>query len=196
MERKIDKRTLRTKQAIKKVVINILLSKKEKINITNITKLSALNRNTFYLHYHSVSDVIEEIFNDISFNTLEHVKKNDIYQYILSPMLLMEVISDSILNNTLYLELIFFSDYSNVIFNNLVNAITDYLFKEYKKLLNSDNEIYEFSINFLVNGYLHCLKKWYLSAHSSDLIFVHRQISKISLYGVKETYMIESNRNK
>ena len=61
-EEKIDPRIIRTKEAIQSVFKQMVCELPyEKITVKAITQAARINRNTFYLHYNCVDDVLAEI---------------------------------------------------------------------------------------------------------------------------------------
>ena len=61
-EEKLDPRIIRTKEAIQKVFKQMVCELPyEKITVKAITEAARINRNTFYLHYNCVDDVLAEI---------------------------------------------------------------------------------------------------------------------------------------
>ena len=61
-EQKIDPRIIRTKEAIQSVFKKMVCELPyEKITVKAITEAARINRNTFYLHYNCVDDVLAEI---------------------------------------------------------------------------------------------------------------------------------------
>ena len=63
---KQDRRTRYTRQSIKETFLELLKQKNfTKITVTEICKISEINRGTFYLHYYDIHDVLEDILNDI-----------------------------------------------------------------------------------------------------------------------------------
>ena len=75
--RKQDCRTRYTRQTIKETFLELLKQKNfTKITVTEICKISEINRGTFYLHYYDIHDVLEDILNDIVQDmktTVEHL---------------------------------------------------------------------------------------------------------------------------
>ena len=64
--RKQDRRTRYTRQTIKETFLELLKQKNfTKITVTEICKISEINRGTFYLHYYDIHDVLEDILNDM-----------------------------------------------------------------------------------------------------------------------------------
>ena len=61
-EPKLDPRIVRTKEAIQSVFKKMVCEMPyEKITVKAITEAARINRNTFYLHYNCVDDVLAEI---------------------------------------------------------------------------------------------------------------------------------------
>ena len=58
---------IRSKKFIKNAFSELLQKKDlEKITVTEIVKLSGLNRGTFYAHYNNITDVLEEIEKEVT----------------------------------------------------------------------------------------------------------------------------------
>ncbi len=74
-EEKLDPRIIRTKEAIQTVFKQMVCDMPyEKITVKAITEAARINRNTFYLHYNCVDDVLAEI----------HAKHSSEYSAIVS----------------------------------------------------------------------------------------------------------------
>jgi len=196
MSRKIDKRTIKTKNALCNAIIDCIVNNPhKKITIGTLTRSININRNTFYLHYRTLKDLLNDSINFVSKKILSKVKEIALIEYITSPLLLMKTISTAITNNETYMRFIFDSGYSKQIIDKIDDDLSFYIVREYKRIINSQSDLYYFSINFLVCGYLYSLSAWYHNKPNYDLSLIHHQISKLCLYGIKETYMIELNKN-
>lgn len=61
-----DKRVIRTKKSIKAALFRIMEEKDiSSISISELTREANVNRRTFYTHYHSITDILEEIEGDL-----------------------------------------------------------------------------------------------------------------------------------
>lgn len=70
-----DLRVIRTRKSIRQAIEEMIIEKDyHELTIKELTKRAGINRRTFYLHYYSLEDLIteiqEEIFQDISFNII------------------------------------------------------------------------------------------------------------------------------
>ncbi|NQX69141.1 TetR/AcrR family transcriptional regulator C-terminal domain-containing protein [Paenibacillus alba] len=63
---RIDPRVLRTRQLIRDAFIELLQELElEKITVNRIAERATINRVTFYLHYRDISDMIEQLADDM-----------------------------------------------------------------------------------------------------------------------------------
>lgn len=64
---KTDLRIIKTKKAIREALFEILLTKDiHDITVCELASHATINRKTFYLHYSSVEDVLEEFHNELT----------------------------------------------------------------------------------------------------------------------------------
>lgn len=73
----IDRRTRYTQQTIKDSFLSLLKEKPfSKITVTEVCRMSEINRGTFYLHYYDIDDVLDSLLEDVFTDTarvLDHV---------------------------------------------------------------------------------------------------------------------------
>lgn len=66
MNIKIDKRSQRTREALKKTLAQMMIKQNiNDITIKNLVVLANINRSTFYLHYTDIFDLLQEMENVI-----------------------------------------------------------------------------------------------------------------------------------
>lgn len=72
MEKKTDRRVVKTKHAIFKAFVELLNEKDiNQITITDVAKRANINRKTFYNYYSDINDVMEEIENLVVANVIK-----------------------------------------------------------------------------------------------------------------------------
>ena len=77
----MDKRIIKTKERICDALLQLMKEKKSsKITVSEITKISNIERKTFYLHY----NCIEDVYADIETSIIEQLE-NEINKYIENP---------------------------------------------------------------------------------------------------------------
>lgn len=77
--RETDKRVLKTKKAIKAAHLSLMEEKDiSDITISELTRKAGINRRTFYTHYRSISEIIDEIESEMVSLLSEVVHKIDV----------------------------------------------------------------------------------------------------------------------
>lgn len=62
----VDLRVVKTKEAVRNALFSLMSEKRiEKITISEVCARAKINRKTFYSHYREISDVIEELENEV-----------------------------------------------------------------------------------------------------------------------------------
>lgn len=75
-ETKLDRRTRRSKEAIRNAFMELLCEKDlTQITVTEITRRADRNRKTFYLHYGSIDDLIDEILHEECEDTVKIIEQ-------------------------------------------------------------------------------------------------------------------------
>lgn len=73
-----DLRIVKTRTNIKNSLIDLLAEKNvSKITVTELSEKAMINRKTFYRHYNTVQDVVDDINYDMINDVISHAKKSD-----------------------------------------------------------------------------------------------------------------------
>ena len=65
LRRSTDRRVVRTRKAIREAFFKLMENQDyHKITIASVAREADIDRKTFYLHYRSVSDLVDEIIHD------------------------------------------------------------------------------------------------------------------------------------
>ena len=95
--KKTDLRVIRTKRSIRKAFCDMIVEMDyQDITIKELTQRAMINRNTFYLHYSSLDDLLDELRDDIAdkiiamyahYGKIEDVKEmiRRFFEYVSSP---------------------------------------------------------------------------------------------------------------
>ena len=76
----MDKRMLRTREAIRCALLSLLNQKDvSQIRVSELTEKAAISRKTFYLHYSSVDEVLQELENEIEQWLLAQLAQSDVW---------------------------------------------------------------------------------------------------------------------
>lgn len=103
-----DRRIRKTQAAITAATVELLSNTPiNKLSIKEICNRADISRSTFYLHFYDASDVIEQLYNDISVNVSKMLDRFDFTSLLNNPRPFLEEIVDFIKQNiNLYQQLL------------------------------------------------------------------------------------------
>ena len=195
-EKKVDKRSLRTRTVIKRAVAVLLKKKRpDEIAVTEITKIALISRNSFYTHYNSVSDVLNDIFLDITETFDQILVKYDYSEFENNPYPCLKEISVPLFTNTAFAEYVIFSKNSNVFVQNIVDALTDRFYNLYLQNRGTANARIPYMVDFLVSGSIQFVYKWFKDGKTVPFDDVLKDVSALITEGIKTIRSIKNNNN-
>ncbi|MBR2616619.1 MAG: TetR/AcrR family transcriptional regulator [Clostridia bacterium] len=159
---KNDKRSLRTRTQIKLAVASLLDKKSpDEINISEITRLADVSRNSFYTHYSTVSDVLLDLYYDV-ISKISDIMRNHTYEdFISNPYPLLKDFTKPFFEDRLFTEYIVFSKNANMFVQGFIDALTEQFTEIYYKERGNTNPAMPYLINFLVSGIIGFIYKWF-----------------------------------
>ena len=184
MQFKTDKRSLKTRKAIKLAFFKLLKCKDvSDINITEITKSAGINRNSFYTHYKSVGNILDDINNDIS-SFIEGIFEKYPYSIMTTnPHPVITEFSKMLLSNNFIAEYLIFSKSSNELVRKLKNSICEKFYQTYLKSVSEEDLTVKFIIAYIISGVFEMYYVWFTEGKKTPLNEVEKRISKLILTG-------------
>ncbi len=176
---KSDKRSLKTRDRLKKAVIVLLKNNSGKICVSQITSLAKLSRNTFYTHYSSIYDVYVDIFGDIMDKFDVVFKKYEYNEISINPYPFLKEIVLIIEVNSAFSEYVLFSKTNNGMVQMLIDELTNKFYKLYLESRGDNNPILPYLVNFITGGVVEIIHKWYKEGKSVDLDNVLLSVNQI-----------------
>ena len=177
MERKVDIRTIRTKNVIKNEILDFIEKEKE-ISIQAITKSCSINRNTFYIHFKNINEAIDEIKNDIADEVVNSLVDYSIEELNVNPSLFIDAIYKVILTNPKYTKVFFDKKYENHYNGILRHKISDHFLNKCKDT-EFDLRMVKTSIEFFVSGLFYSIYDWYQEEDNESIEELTDRISEI-----------------
>ena len=191
---KNDKRSLRTRSLIKRAVIIQLKTKRpDEIGVSEVTKLATVSRNSFYTHYNTINDVLDDIFSDIITQFDNIMSKYSYDDFVNDPYHALKEMSYIILNHQAFSKHVVFSKNSNLFVQGLIDALTDKFYQIYLGTRGTSNIKVKYLISFLVAGCLEFIYKWFKDGNSDNFDDVLTQISLLVKDGI---VMIRTIKNQ
>ncbi|MBS4842674.1 MAG: TetR/AcrR family transcriptional regulator [Clostridium sp.] len=158
-EVKIDKRSLKTKKAIKKALKKLMCSTDiSKITIKEIAIEADINRKTFYTHYTDVFSVLKEIEDDLTSKLIN--KDIEFYNLLLS-----------------------YSSFSNLI-NKITFVLKEYIYNYCTARANINNTSLPYVVNFISAGVISSYQEWLNSEKKITLEELSETLSVLIAGGI------------
>ena len=158
--RKLYSNSRKTRDKIKLALLSLLEEKEfSKINITELVKLAGVYRATFYLHYKSLNDVIEDIQDEIytCYDDLRSCLEDiDIYKNF---SLLADIIGGAINVDRGRLRVIINANCFSKLFYHLRELLRDIMIKNFVKY-NHIQENSDLNISMFTGGFVFAYRDW------------------------------------
>lgn len=182
--KKIDRRTLYTKDVIKRAILELSNKKDfDKITVTQVCKIAEINRGTFYIHYIDLYDALDDILDDIlenSSNIFEHLNIKNKGENSKCTYPLCRIIQE----NKEYKGLIFNDSLTSYIINRIILKGKDVFANEISELCNLPKELAEVIFTFQLNGCF-AVNKLMSKNKKVDCCEVRRVVDKFIEGGLK-----------
>ena len=187
MDKKTDRRVLKTKRAIYNAFVE-LLSEKEinHITITDISKKADINRKTFYNYYSNTYEVMEEIEN-LTVDTF--IKRLDAIEFTNMTDFLTEIFSQftEIINSDLdFFSHLFKTNNRSILIVKIVEAIKEYIRKRIEKEQELDIQKFNIVADFYIPGILSVYMNWFINNHNIPIEELCHILTDLILHGTEK----------
>ena len=187
MDKKMDRRVLKTKRAIYNAFVE-LLSEKEinHITITDISKKADINRKTFYNYYSNTYEVMEEIEN-LTVDTF--IKRLDTIEFTNMTDFLTEIFSQftEIINSDLdFFSHLFKTNNRSILIVKIVEAIKEYIRKRIEKEQELDIQKFNIVADFYIPGILSVYMNWFINNHNIPIEELSHILTDLILHGTEK----------
>ena len=184
MQFKTDKRSVKTRKAIKLSFFKILKTKDiSEINITEITNAANINRNSFYTHYKNINNILDDINNDICNYVGKILEKHPYNEMINNPYIIINEFSKVISNNNYIAEYLIFSKSSNKLARKLKNGICDKFYQSYLNSVDRADPMARYMIAYVISGVFEMYYVWFIEGKMLSLEEIGKHVSKLILAG-------------
>ena len=159
---KQDKRSVRTRKLIKLALLKLVRNKDiDHISITELTALAGINRNSFYTHYTSICNVLDDINMDIVELIDSIIKKYTYAEFRAEPYPLLRDFSTAITENKYFTEYLLFSRSSGDLTAKLKEMLCDRFYQIYLRERPSTSPFAKYMLAFLVGGVFDVYYVWF-----------------------------------
>ena len=183
---KQDRRTRYTRQSIKETFLELLKQKNfTKITVTEICKISEINRGTFYLHYRDIYDLSEQMENEIilKFEELLNLSTAEVAN---NPQLVICKTFELIKQNVDFCTCLLSNNGEMTFFNKLKTIIRDACFKYWTELFSRPKKVetFDYFFNFMLYGCIGLIESWLNNGLKESPKEMAQLASKVMLNGV------------
>lgn len=185
IERKTDRRVVKTKKAIRNAFAQLLSEKDiNAITIKEIADVADINRKTFYNYYNGVYQIIDEIEDEIVGSFEAALKDIDFKKCIQNPYIIFERLT-AIINN----DMDFYGHLLKMNANaNLISKISASLKTEVKKNFSSqiemENKRLDIMADYAISGMITVYQSWFNSDRSQSIEEISQIVSTMCFMGI------------
>lgn len=178
-EIKSDKRSIKTRKAIKNALMELMCSREiSKITIKDIAIAADINRKTFYTHYTDVFSVLNDIENELMSKLINILNTFEMSGEKYNPYPIFKKLTEEINKDIEFYKLLLSYDSSSNLINKITLLLKEYIYKYCVSESDIDNIRLPYIINFISAGIISSYQEWF-NSHS-----------KITLEQLSETLSI------
>lgn len=189
-EFKQDKRSTKTRRLIKLAFLKLVRNKNiDDINVTELTTLAGVNRNSFYTHYATLTNVLDDLNADVVDAVNSIIKTHKYAEFREDPYPLMRDFSNAIAENRYFTEYLLFSRSSGDIIAKLKTKLCSHLHEIYATEHGDDTPYSKYMIAFMVGGVIDIYCEWFSNNKDlplSDLTKKTADVLKHCMSGMRE----------
>lgn len=184
-EVKSDRRTRKTRKAIKSAIMNLIVKKEiSKITIKEISELADINRKTFYTHYQDIYAVIDELESDLIEKVFKVLDDNDIAKMVYNPYQLYRQLTELITEDIDFYALLVNATVFDSMLNKIKKNLGVRLVSVFMDKTTVNAVMLNYIIDFVVAGLIASYREWFNSDRQVPLEELSKQISLIVSNGV------------
>ena len=156
----MDRRVIKTKAAIRDVFFELLREKElTKITVAEISRRANIDRKTFYLHYTSVEEILEEFSQERMNELVERLRKTSFFEEPLRLGIIFDVINDMVERDFRYYKDLVIVGY-DAFWDQVHELLVGALMNVYGDKVNVSADDFKIYCNFFVSGVIHMYKDY------------------------------------
>lgn len=189
MEKKTDRRVVKTKHAIFKAFVELLNEKDiNQITITDIAKRANINRKTFYNYYSDVNGVMEEIENltvEAFINNMGTVEFTNMADFLTKIFIKF---TETVNKDLEFFNLLFKTNNRSFLIVKIVEALKEYVQKRIEESNELDIPRFEVVSNFYLSGVLSVYMNWFMNNYDQSIEEISALLTELVLHGIQKKW--------
>lgn len=189
MEKKTDRRVIKTKHAIFKAFVELLNEKDvNQITITDIAKKANINRKTFYNYYSDAYEVMEEIENltvEAFINNIGTVEFTNMADFLTEIFIKF---TETVNKDLEFFNLLFKTNNRSFLIVKIVEALKEYVQKRIEESNELDIPRFEVGSNFYLSGVLSVYMNWFMNNYDQSIEEISALLTELVLHGIQKKW--------
>ena len=180
MAPKVDIRVQKTKERLKGALLSLMQEKNiDRINISEICRLSGINRNTFYQHYSDIKDLLSEIEGEFMEELFSSVKISE--ESISSVRDIMGLLLETIQNNQDICMLLFSDNGDKNFLRNILMFALPSAVENWVNELGMDEHRATMLYYYVMGGAVNVIEAWIKKSFEASLDDVAEELNALIL---------------
>lgn len=191
MNRK-DKRSRKTVSAIQSTLLSLLCTKRLcEIKIVDLCTAADINRTTFYLHFSSTPDVLDDLRSEIMERIFASIGQSVDFNKPKNPLPFLTICTDVLESYPHFDDFIKMSPDADIFLTKLKNQCSDKICRHYFESCQNSIENAQYVFRFLTAGVLDSYTEWLKSDRSVSFECILSQCAPIVAAG--QELLVKSN---
>ena len=182
-ETKVDRRVLYTKMFLKESLLDLMKAKPiDKITPTELCRRAEINRNTFYKHYYTTRDLLQEIEDEFSAQIVESLgaklHQNDTLQ-------LLQQICQIVLDKKEFCKILLSANGDPAFMQDVIMLGKGFILQSWEEMgVQLSEEKMEIAFAFIISGSVAIMRTWAAGDMSIPPQEIAELINRLTLSGI------------
>jgi AcrR family transcriptional regulator len=184
-EKKVDRRVIKTKRAIRNAFAEMLLKKElHEITIKDIADTADINRKTFYSHYTGIYQVVDEIENNIVSDFRDLLCDVDVQSCLKNPYEIFQKLTETINSDIKFYGNLLQMNRNTSLISKIVQELKETLKDSFAEEIRADADSIDVIADFVIAGMLAVYQNWFNSNKKQSISELSKTTSIITTFGV------------
>lgn len=189
VEKKTDRRVVKTKNAIFKAFVELLNEKDiNQITITDVAKRANINRKTFYNYYSDINDVMEEIENLVvaafikNIGTVEFTNMADFLTEIFIKF------TETVNHDLEFYGLLFNTNNHSFLILKIVDILRKYVQQRIEETETLDQKRFKVAVDLCIPGIISVYMNWFTNSYDYSIEELSSLLTDFILNGIQKNW--------
>ena len=183
----MDRRTVRTHKLIRKAYFDLIREKHSiKVSISEIARRADIDRKTFYLHFSSVEEVLNEYIEERFAHMIASMEQDADFNDPFNVEYLLTLVDSSQKEEIEFLKLISKSDAYDVFWNRMREKLTEMALERYSASTSLTEDEIRVNADFFGFGALNVYRGWLRGDYDISLRELAEMVSSVAHNGLQK----------